>query len=152
MSIKYAYSLDGEKYQGEFDTREAALARAIARAHAALEPPQSVFVARMVPADPQAEGHAQAVIHAMHERGRDAQGETGSTWLRRVSEHQEAALDEALTGVILAWLKQHELMPTHRHVQSISEHALPIPTATPSGNTQREVSDMGASNYPVEGI
>ena len=45
MFGRYAYSLDGQRYVGALDSREAALDAAIDAAHRAVIPPATVFVA-----------------------------------------------------------------------------------------------------------
>ena len=49
MSMKYAYSLYGDRFTGAFDSAEDAFIAAVARANALPEPPTSVFVGRIIP-------------------------------------------------------------------------------------------------------
>ena len=67
MPARFAYSLNGENYTGAFAAREEALAAALDAAQDPMNtnPPQSVFVAKRVEADPHAAGHARTVLREM---------------------------------------------------------------------------------------
>src|SRR2546423_1371823 len=105
MSVpgRYVYSFDRETFVGAFPTREAAYQAAVAKASGMENAPTEIFVAERIQGDPQAAGHAAAVIKTMRTRARAAAGERIDGYLRSINEQEEADLDEALKQTILAW-------------------------------------------------
>lgn len=148
MLPKFAYSFDRNSYTGPFDSREAAVAAGVARSRelgaAGID---CVCVGMIVPPDPQACGHAEEVIKNMVRRARAAAGESYEGYLTRVTEQQEAELDEAIERSIMDWLKKHELMPPFTKVRGVSEHPIPGERNARSGATD-EVR-VGTSDYSV---
>jgi hypothetical protein len=145
MIGKYTYSFNGEHYRGAFATREEALAEAIEAARRSSSSPQTVYVGRMVPADPKASGHARAVLTHMAARAREEFGDNASSYLAKLPKPQIEQLDEALELVILGWLERTELMPTFFKVDAIGEYV--VPTASPEKSSLadlREVQEIGS--------
>lgn len=153
MFGRYAYSLDGQRYVGALDSREAALDAAIDAAHRAVIPPATVFVALRVAVDAGARGHAGEVISRMANRRREAMADSAGVGneLLRVSDSQIEELDHALEGVVLKWLDRHDLMPREFQVEAISEYPLPPPHETPEKDTF-EVHELGVSETSEVGV
>ena len=84
---KFAFSFDREQFTGRYPTREQALAAGLQAARQSPEAPGTVYVGKIILADPQACGHAEAVVDAMKLRARDKEGEAAYTYLATVSEH-----------------------------------------------------------------
>ena len=147
MSATYAYSLNGEHYRGTFSSREEAVTQAIDAARRAAEPPQSVYVGRMVPADPKAGGHARWVISNMTARAREEFGDAASSYLARLPREQIENLDEALELVIRQWLHRHDLMPNFFKVEAIGEYSVPTAPEVRTVSEPREVQEIGSGEY-----
>ena len=64
----YAYSLDGQRYVGSFETRQQALTVGLDAARQRQTPPETVYVGRHIPADPKASGHARMILSNMAAR------------------------------------------------------------------------------------
>jgi len=141
----YAYSLDGQRYIGSFETREQALTIALEAARQRRTPPESVFVGRSVPVDPKASGHARIIVSNMAARAREEAGDVGSEYLQNLPKDQIEELDAALETTILGWLTKHDLLPTFFRVEAISEHPVPTPRAAPP-TPSNEVHDLGVSD------
>ena len=149
----YAYSFDRETFSGTFATRQEAYDAAIAKASGMEDMPSEIFVGERIAADPQTSGHACDLIKSMARRARAAGGEGADEYLRRVTDQQEAELDEAIEQTILAWLKKHEMMPTFSTVKAISEFPIPALSGSPDaglvGADEKEVTEIGTSDYPT---
>jgi hypothetical protein len=122
MLGRYAYSLNGEDYQQSFATRNDAEEAGMEAARRAAEPPQTIYVARMVEADPKASGHARVILSNMTVRAREEAGAAGDGYLAQISKAQIDDLDMALEKTILQWLERHDLKPTYLRAEAISEH------------------------------
>src|ERR1700683_2204533 len=107
MSYKYAYSLNGEHYRGAFSSRDEAIAEALGAARRSDDTPQSVFVGRMVAANPKAEGHARAVWSHITARAREKFGDAASNYLANLGKPAIEELDAALELVVLGWLQRN---------------------------------------------
>lgn len=123
MSNRFSYSFDRESFTGRFETREQAVAAGMKAAAARPDPVEAVYVARSVPVDPQADGHAERVVEWMRVRMLDRTGD--GSYLANVDEHQLADLDASIEHAIVEWLKRHGLEPACRYT-AISEHPLPL--------------------------
>jgi hypothetical protein len=149
MLPQFAYSFDRHSYTGPFNSRREAIAAGIARSReigaAGIE---AVYVGMIVQPDPQASGHAEEVIKNMVRRARGAAGESYDGYLRKVTEQQEAELDEALEQCIMGWLKKHELMPHFTKVRGVSEHPIPGEATAGRSGASDEVR-VGTSDYAV---
>jgi hypothetical protein len=121
----YAYSLNGEDYQGSFATREAAAEAGIAAARLFSEPPTTVFVGRLIPCDSGARGHARAVLSQLVSRHREGANDIDPGYLTHLSNAPVDELDGELERTILAWLDKHQLTPSLLRVVAVSEHPLP---------------------------
>ena len=145
---QFAYSFDRHSYTGPFNSRHEAIAAGIARSRqlgaAGID---CVYVGMIVQPDPQASGHAEEVIKNMVRRARGAAGESYEGYLTRVTEQQEAELDEAIERSVMEWLKKHELMPQFTKVRGVSEHMIPVGQVT-QGSPSDDVR-VGTSDYQV---
>jgi hypothetical protein len=146
MHPKYAYSLNGEHFSGNYSTRDEALTAAIDAARRAENSPTSVYVGRRVPADPKATGHARAILSNMAARAREEFGDAGSSYLTKLSKHQIENLDKSLELVILGWLEHNELIPTFSKVEAIGEYSVPRPVSQYTSDEYREVHEIGVAN------
>lgn len=154
MPARFAYSLNGENYTGAFTTRDEALTAALQAAQDPMNlvPPQTIYVARRVEADPHAAGHAKTVLREMAWQAHDEVGAPAANYLHQLPEDQIKDLDQSLEQVLYDWLRKHNLLPTYFKVEGISEHPVPQPPSvlTKSPET-REVHDVGqardSSNY-----
>ena len=142
---QFAYSFDRHSYTGQFNSRQEAIAAGIARSRQLGI--DCVYVGMIVQPDPQASGHAEEVIKNMVRRARGAAGESYEGYLTRVTEQQEAELDEAIERSVMEWLKKHELMPQFTKVRGVSEHMIPVGQVT-QGSPSDDVR-VGTSDYQV---
>ncbi|HEY7117801.1 MAG TPA: hypothetical protein VH475_14530 [Tepidisphaeraceae bacterium] len=148
MPARYAYSLNGENYTGSFAARDQALSAAIEAAWDPmnLNPPQSVFVARRVEADPHAAGHAKTLLREMAWQAHDEVGAPAANYLHRLGDEQVHDLDVAIEQVLYDWLRKHNLLPAYFKVEGISEHPVPAaPTNNGKPAEMREVNQVGES-------
>jgi hypothetical protein len=136
--------LNGENYVGAFAAREEALAAGIEATRESLDPPQTIYVARRVEADPHASGHARTVLREMAWQAHDVVGPSAATYLHKLSDDQVNELDLALEKVILEWLRRNELLPTYFKVEAISEHPVPqLPARALKSADAHEVNQVG---------
>jgi len=146
MPARFAFSLNGENYSGAFATREEALASALDAAQDPLNlnPPQSVFVAKRVEADPHAAGHARTVLRQMAWQAHDEVGAPAANYLNQLGDDQINELDTMIEHALYDWLRKHELLPTYFKVAAISEHSVPAPSSVNGKSTgAREVNQVG---------
>jgi hypothetical protein len=129
MPTRFAYSLNGENYTGDFASRDQALAAALdaARDPLNLAQPQSVFVGRRVEPDPHTAGHAKTILRAMAWQAHDDVGSPAANYLNQLSDDQVAELDGAVEQILQDWLRRHDLLPKYFKVEGISEHPVPMP-------------------------
>jgi len=145
MIGKYVYSLNGSEYTGHFETREAAESAGLVAARRSDLLPESIYVGRAVAPDTMASGHARAVLAHMTARAREQSADGSFTYLADVPKAQIEELDKSLETTILGWLAKHELLPTFFRVESISEHAVPIPPENRQRPVEKEVYDLGVA-------
>ena len=145
MHPKYAYSLNGDYFSGNFSTRDEALTAAIEAARRAENSPPTVYVGRRVPADPKASGHARAILSNMSARAREEFGDAGSSYLTKLSKQQIENLDKSLELVILGWLEHNELIPSYSKVEAIGEYPVPRPVSEHTNDEYREVHEIGVA-------
>jgi hypothetical protein len=148
----FAYSFDRQSFIGAYETRQAAYVAGVRRAMEFPTSIEAVFVGERVPADPQVCGHAAGIIREMRRRAIGQSGDAAGGYLRRVHEHQEADLDEAVAQAVLAWLARHELTPGFFRVQRVTE--MPMPLGVAAGGTasdktteEPEVQELGDAGY-----
>lgn len=146
MLPKFAYSFDRHSYTGPFDSREAAVAAGVARSRELRAGIDTVYVGMIIQPDPQAAGHAEEVIKNMVRRARGAAGESYEGYLTRVTEQQEAELDESIERVVMDWLSKHELMPQFTRVRGVSEHPVPGEASLRRNGAADDVR-VGTSDY-----
>jgi hypothetical protein len=146
MPNRFAYSLNGENYTGDFASRDHALAAALdaARDPLNLAQPQTVFVARRVDPDAHTAGHARTILRAMAWQAHDEVGAPAANYLHQLSDDLIAELDGAVDHVVSDWLRRHDLLAKYFTVEGISEHPVPPPPSV-NGRAQesREVHQVG---------
>jgi hypothetical protein len=148
MIGKYAFSLNGDHYRGSFETREEAVREAFYAASQSETQPQTVYVGRMIQADPKADGHARCVISHMQARAREQFGDAGSQYLVGLNKPQIESLDNAIELAIRGWLSQNELLPTFFKIDAIGEYPVPtVSSARGSNSDLREVHEIGSGDY-----
>lgn len=146
---QYVYSMNGENWVGNFETREGALEAAIAKCSGAIDPPGTVFVAEVASGEELATGLGKIVIDEMRARARGTEG--GAQFLRGLAASQVRDLDGQLEKTVIGWLQKHNLRSQSMKVEAISEHAVPMPHRGLSrGVNGKEVSDLGVSEFPSE--
>ena len=129
MIGEFAYSLNGEHYRGAYLTREEALAEAIDAARRCDDSPQMVYVARRVPGDPMASGHARIVLASMSARAREQFGDSASSYLCSLCRQSVESLDKSLELAIRDWLERNGLTPGFFTVEAISQYPVPYASA-----------------------
>jgi len=143
----FAYSLNGQDYQGRFATREQARQAAFALAEQAVEPPQSIYVGRRQPADPMCDSHARSVIGNMQARAREQYGDQASAYLAKLPKAVIEDLDQALQVAVAKWLETHGLMPTFDKIDAVGEFPLPSVTQSKAPKSEtREVQEIGTGD------
>ncbi|HEV2293917.1 MAG TPA: hypothetical protein VGR35_08670 [Tepidisphaeraceae bacterium] len=148
MLPQFAYSFDRHSYTGPFNSREEAVAAGVARSRqlGAAAGIDCVYVGMIVQPDPQASGHAEELIKNMVRRARGAAGESYEGYLTRVTEQQEAELDENIERGIMDWLKKYDMMPQFTKVRGVSEHPIPGGECARASGTSDDVR-VGTSDY-----
>lgn len=143
MPTKYAFSLTGDvqDYQGTFTSRRDARGAALDALKQLPNPPTTIYVARVVPADPQTSGHARHIIREMSRRA-DDYGQ--SKYLSGLKVDQVSELDKDLSATIANWLLKHHLEPKTFKVEAISEYPVPTVPQVMAVSTD-EVHDLGES-------
>ena len=146
MAARYAYSLNGENYEGVFGSREEALSAALDAAWdpTNLNPPQTVFVGRRVEADPHAAGHARTLLREMAWQAHDEVGAPAANYLNKLSDERIRELDAGIEHVVLDWLRRHDLMPKYFRMEGISEH--PVPAAPAVQQTAGDSSSSSSAD------
>jgi len=143
----FAYSLNGQDYQGAFATRDQARQAAFDAANEAVEPPQSIYVGRRQLADPMADSHARTVIGNMQARAREQYGDQASAYLVKLSKAVIEDLDQALQQAVAHWLETHGLMPTFDKIDAVGEFPLPsVAQINASKSESREVQEIGTGD------
>ena len=153
MKGKYVYSFDREEYSSASDTREDALRKAFKKANELAGSPTTVFIGQLVPADPQAKGHAREIVKSMRERARKDLRPDDGKYLQKVSAAQLADLDAQIEKTILGWLESNKLQPKVYKVTKVTEHPIPLSSQTtidPDGDD--EVSDLGNEDRRAEAM
>jgi hypothetical protein len=147
----FAYSFDRETFFGSFDSRAAAFDAAVRRAGELNNQVDQVYIGLRVPGDPQASGHARELIKTLRTRAAAArgEGEGDDAYLANVTSEQMRDLDGAIETTILRWLQNYRLMPTFYRVEAISEHPIPTAASITQSTREREVQDLGESQYPA---
>lgn len=125
MNARYAYSFDGENFQGNYATRQEAATAGFARAARFDSPVTSIFVGARIDGDDQSKGHAPAVVKQMQRAAARDNDEQGDDYLGHLSAEQMKDLDGVIAVAIRDWLVRHELRPTWFRVEGITEHSLP---------------------------
>jgi hypothetical protein len=124
---QYAYSLNGENWQGAFVNRESALKAALEKCSGATDPPGTVFVAEIPASEAFADHLGHALIEEMRHRAMLQGNGDASTYLHDVTPAQVDKLNEAIESVLMHWLQANALLPESARMRSISEHPVPLP-------------------------
>lgn len=120
---RYCFSSDGERFDGDCDTREAALAQGISESSDHKRRPVAIHTGVAVPFD---EWHvfAENVLEQMQEQAYDEVGECSEGWLSDVTKEAHQELEDQLNAVVDAWLTKHGHTPHFFSVNDIEVHPL----------------------------
>lgn len=114
---KYCYSIDEERYHGDFDTREEAFAEG------ATEPSvgRVIWTAVCVPPrQPEMLWHAEDWLDHVSCQD-DYLGDHAEAWDTSTKEQREE-LEREVRAVMVAWLDRHNLRPAFWNIDEIEEH------------------------------
>lgn len=139
----FAYSFDQETFHGRYHTRDVALAAAKKALRDREDMPEGIFVGQWSEPDPQTAGHAEAIIAAMQDRARQANGD--ADYLDGVTDQQTAALNEAVNATLTDWLRRTGLTPQATRVVAVSHHPVPTIEHVKVPHGERETSLIGES-------
>ena len=142
----FSYSLNGEDFVGNFDSREAAQSAGAIAARRAEDSPTTFFVARVVKVDSKAAGHARAVLSHMAARAREEAGDAANRYLANLTPAQINDLDTDLEKTITAWLDKYHLTPDFYRVEAISQHPVVRVIENHMFATMDEVHDLGVGD------
>lgn len=133
-ALRWAYSSDEEHYTGECDSREAAIAQAIAEE--IVEPGEQFWVGECDPPtvwiDLDADDCIERMVSAVSDDGPDGYGEDWPDIPAKGSP-ERAELDAILTtfnNAVLAWIEKHR-KPTWFVVKAAERYVMPEPSASP---------------------
>ncbi len=147
MRGTYAFSLDRESFTGVFNTRKEAFQAGCQAAERLGAQINEIYVGQRVGGDPQANLHAYELIKSMRDRARSAAGDEARRYLSEVTEAQANDLDGAIEVVISRWLANYKLAPSFFRIEAISEYPLPTVTHATFGQQDREVTEIGESEW-----
>jgi len=119
MSESWALSVDGEFYQGDYPSKEDALAAA----NDEFDEPKTVFVGRAIPWIPRIYGPWVA-DHLSDQTYDDVLAEVVGDW-PKLSQQEEDSLGAHLTAALHTWLHEHGQWPTFFTVTDAEELAVP---------------------------
>lgn len=115
---EYAWSLDGENYDGYFKTVEDAIGEAIACGEEG-----DIWIGEIVTYD-NFGIEADDVIEAVYQKACDVVGEFAEGWLHKIPEEQEKELEEELNKVWNNWIKKYKLEPRFFTVENVKKYDL----------------------------
>lgn len=118
----WAGSGDEEYYEGEYPTKEEAIAK-FPSDHD-LEPGAKFWVGRSEPYVPDAAGVAADVLDRVRDNAIEVCGDFAKDWLD-VDETEERDLETRLSAVILDWIMAHKYQPEFFHVVDVEQHEVP---------------------------
>ena len=148
MSATYCYSFDRETFTGSYESRQEAFKAAVMKAAETDPSITSLYIGERVAGDPQACGHARAVVEAMRQRARRVGGDDADAYMAQVTPQQLQDLDGAIEQVILRWQQLHQLKPSFSKITAVSEHPMPMVSGVAASNgDSSEVGELGDSDY-----
>ena len=123
MKNTYCYSLDNETFTGEFDSREEALAAAMASVEN--QSGNKVFTGRngRPPEASEFLPDPEDITETMAVRACDAYGEHAEDWLSRLTKDQEDRIQAHLNAI--AQVIQDSEAPTFWNIEDIEHHQVP---------------------------
>lgn len=144
MDTRYAFSLNGQNYQGSFTSRRDARAAAFAAAGLMQETPSVVYIGKIQQADPHTTNHARQLVREMSRQARDIDG--NDNYLSGLTVDQISDLNRSVSQVLEQWLDRHTLRPAGFQVQAVSEYPVPTPheVAAPVGQQAETDDSLGA--------
>lgn len=121
MTDTFSYSMDQERYTGEFASRDAAEVEALSESG----PGKQFWTGRNIPAVMHYPDATWAIEYMQEQAWEDA-GEISETFLDDVSKEQTKELNDALAATIDAWMARHGLAPSYFTVEDVQTHASPM--------------------------
>ena len=118
--IKYAYSFNGEEYEGPFDSYEEALQEAKNENEALGDKKdERVFIGECIRYEP----HVSAVdvIEAVQDDAYDQAGDFAIDYLDDVTKEHRDKLESLLTGIFNIWAKDYGYKPSFFTVENVKE-------------------------------
>ena len=116
---RYSYSTDGEHYYDEFDSRESALAEAVATYG---DEYKTIWTGKCVTPDRTPDADAlieQVALHATEETGDWSEG-----YLEHIPREAIEDLQQQLQSLWDAWEEKHGLAPTWYNIEFTEEHRI----------------------------
>lgn len=144
MEMRYAFSLNGQNYQGSFTSRREARSAAFDAASHLAELPPVVFIGKVQQADPHTANHARQLVREMSRQARDIDG--NDNYLSGLTVEQISDLNRSVSQVLEQWLDRHNLRPAGFQVQAVSEYPVPMPheVAAPAHQQAETDDSLGA--------
>lgn len=115
MKKDWCYSFNGENYSGSFETKEDAIAEAIAEN----ETNETIWVGQAIA--PTISVSPDHLIDEVYEDVRDQCGEYADGFLEHIDDKARKALEERVNAVFNTWLKEFEYEPTFYTVTNTEE-------------------------------
>lgn len=124
MAEKFCFSTDKEGYEGEFETREAAILAAIEQEN--LEEGRLVWTAVVVPVDLlRLIPRASYLIEQMEEAAFEEVGEASEGWLDTVSKEDKDDLHKRVAEAVQGWLDAAPSRAIHFWgVEKVQDHSI----------------------------
>lgn len=116
MTAKFSYCTDGEFFHGEFDTRDEALAEALARRRAhetTIETGLNEYPDVRFLVESTFEDQVSHLLERIQEHASEEYGTGASEWLGDASTEDERALVELLSGAFAQWVEQRPHLHVH---------------------------------------
>lgn len=115
---KWGYSLNGEDYDGLYDTKEDAIKQGFIDAQ---EYGKEVFFVAKAVITFQPHVYAEGIIEEIQENAYDEGGEYAETYLDDVKREHLEELEEKLNEVLSNWINKYEYNPNFYSVEDIEE-------------------------------
>lgn len=115
--VRYAYSYDEEYFRGEFESRGAAVAEAVAFGGSGY----GLWTGKIVPYVPRLDWLAGDVVDALR-REAGEESEHAESWLGNVAPEDKAELQKELEAAVTRFLAKPKNKPQFFMVDEVEEH------------------------------
>jgi hypothetical protein len=116
---KWCYSFNEENFEGEFDTKEQAVAEAIWYYKDDEKDQDFIWVGQTKPISSGV--NVDSIIEQLGEEAYDQAGEYAEDYLTNVTLNHQRVLEERLNEVLLAWMKEYNYEPNFWTVENIEK-------------------------------